>query len=392
MQHPRATPLPRRQRPPRTRGLLPRIGTWLRHWLMRWTAVDARLARMPRSDRERFYLHVMMCLRQSVLLLMFTMPLLFVADWARLYAQHGDLSITKLPQRLAMAALLVGWTCLLLFRRLQRHWHELIATAYLCLFGMCTAFVTIQEPAHLGMLHVVVALMLIIWLRIAVRPNTIAGATLVLCLPLATAMFVIKAPAGLWVAYALYCALATWIGLTNRAIFLENWLDLYLQRQSLQDRLHEDSLTGVSNRDAWEATGTSTHRRTMDIGVETCVIFFDLDHFKSINDRYGHAVGDAVLQEVSKVMKRNLRAGELLARLGGEEFVALLPCVALEDALRVAERIRAGVEALRTPVPVTLSAGVAQGHRSETLEALTARADTAMLQAKRDGRNRIAHS
>lgn len=391
MQQPSATPL---TRPPTLRAEddTPGAAGRLRHWLMRWNALEVRLARLPQGERSRFYIHTHAAVRQSVLLLMFAMPLLFLADWGRDFAQHGDLALPRLPQRLAMTALTMGWAGLLLFRGLQRHWQEVIGTAYLCLYGLCMAVITIQEPERLSMLHVVAALMLIIWLRVAVRPSTIAGVTLVLCLPLAIAMFVVDASPGLWLAYALYCTLAIWIGLTNRSLFLENWLDLYLLRQRLLERLHEDSLTGVSNREAWEATGTRTHRRTMDNGVDTCVIFFDLDHFKSINDRHGHAVGDAVLQEVSKVMKRNLRAGELLARLGGEEFVAMLPSVAMDDAVRIADRIRTGVQALCHPVPVTLSAGVAQALPDEPLEALTARADAAMLEAKRSGRNRIVRA
>lgn len=388
MQRQRATPFPHRS------GFANGRHHAMNHlqqarWPLRRSNLTERLSGLPQSERSRFYTHTYAAVRHSILLLMFAMPLLFMADWGRDYALYGEQAIQRLPMRLAMTLAMTAWASLLLFQRLQQRWQELIGTIYLCLYGMCLAAITIQEPARLSMLHLVVALMLIIWLRVAVRPKMIAVVALVLCLPLATAMFAVHASLELWLAYTLYCALGIWIGLTHRAVFLENWLDLYLMRRRLQEQLHEDSLTGVSNRDAWEATGVRAHRRAVDTGMDTCVIFFDLDHFKSINDRYGHAVGDAVLQEVSKVMKRNLRAGELLARLGGEEFVALLPCVAMEDAVRVAQRILTGVRNLHGPVPVTLSAGVAQARPHETLDALTARADNAMLRAKRTGRDHV---
>lgn len=119
------------------------------------------------------------------------------------------------------------------------------------------------------------------------------------------------------------------------------------------------------------------------------LIHFDLDRFKSVNDRHGHGVGDRVLEQAAGIIGAGLREGDPLARFGGKEFVALLPGADAEPAVRIAERIREQLSAARLQAPVTLSAGVAVAGPEETLDGLTARADAALLRAKQAGRNRV---
>lgn len=119
------------------------------------------------------------------------------------------------------------------------------------------------------------------------------------------------------------------------------------------------------------------------------MLYLDLDHFKQVNDMHGHAVGDGVLEAVAEVMRSHLRAEDVVARLGGEEFVALLPGIASSHAHEIAERIRHAVQALQGPASVTVSAGVYEAMAGESLEHAMQRADQAMLQAKREGRNRV---
>jgi diguanylate cyclase (GGDEF)-like protein len=121
------------------------------------------------------------------------------------------------------------------------------------------------------------------------------------------------------------------------------------------------------------------------------VVLADLDHFKSINDRFGHGVGDAVLRDVAYAMRRSLRTFELLYRLGGEEFALLLPGAAEDDATRIAQALRVAVEELETAgLRITCSFGVATARGQEiALEGLVARADAALYAAKRHGRNRV---
>jgi diguanylate cyclase (GGDEF)-like protein len=160
-----------------------------------------------------------------------------------------------------------------------------------------------------------------------------------------------------------------------------------------------DPLTSVANRRRFDEMLDVEWRRGCRTGSPLSLVLLDLDYFKLFNDTKGHQAGDDCLRRVARVLAGALgRAGDLVARYGGEEFVALLPSMGPEDALAVAERLRASVEALRLPhagspvAPVvTLSAGVATVVPEERLSsaALVAAADGALYQAKREGRNRV---
>jgi diguanylate cyclase (GGDEF)-like protein len=121
----------------------------------------------------------------------------------------------------------------------------------------------------------------------------------------------------------------------------------------------------------------------------------DIDHFKRINDSYGHAAGDAVLRQLADLLKRASRVEDLVFRYGGEEFAAVLPNASARAAVQIADRIRALVERYtflwdRQSVPVTLSIGVANLSGAEKdSQALIEAADAALYQAKRSGRNRV---
>ncbi|MDB5587642.1 MAG: hypothetical protein JWP26_2612 [Devosia sp.] len=151
-----------------------------------------------------------------------------------------------------------------------------------------------------------------------------------------------------------------------------------------------DPLTGMLNR---RALFDNLAGKAIEPGV--AVIMFDLDHFKAINDRLGHAVGDLVLQQFATIVLDNVRAADTAARLGGEEFCIVLGQMSSRSAVVVAERIRETFEATATPstgepVRATVSAGIAiSGSKAETFEQLLGRADSALYKAKRDGRNRV---
>jgi len=133
-------------------------------------------------------------------------------------------------------------------------------------------------------------------------------------------------------------------------------------------------------------------------GTSVALIFFDLDHFKKVNDTYGHAAGDTVLIEISAAVRRTLRLNELFARVGGEEFAILVPHGTIETTHILAERIRASVEKLEFdvgsehPIHVTLSLGVSELQAEDTAALLIERADAAMYEAKRSGRNKAVCS
>jgi diguanylate cyclase (GGDEF)-like protein len=156
-----------------------------------------------------------------------------------------------------------------------------------------------------------------------------------------------------------------------------------------------DPLTGVSNRRAFLQDGEAQLKRQASDARPTAVMLLDLDNFKSINDRFGHAVGDCVLEIFADVSSGCLRRIDLFGRLGGEEFAALLRDTTRERALAVAEEIRtAFAEATRDvdgrPVGATVSIGVVISYDSVLdLSALLAQADHALYRAKNSGRNRI---
>jgi diguanylate cyclase (GGDEF)-like protein len=154
-----------------------------------------------------------------------------------------------------------------------------------------------------------------------------------------------------------------------------------------------DPLTGMFNRRGFSEACARVIERESTAGRPVTVLIFDIDHFKSINDRFGHPAGDEILKLFSAVVVNSLRISDLSGRIGGEEFAALLPCP-LEEGVIVAERVREAFEASgivcdEGPVDTTVSIGVAGGPAGTELEVLLAAADTALYQAKRSGRNRV---
>jgi diguanylate cyclase (GGDEF)-like protein len=154
-----------------------------------------------------------------------------------------------------------------------------------------------------------------------------------------------------------------------------------------------DPLTGMFNRRGFAEACSRVIEREANAGRPATVLIFDIDHFKSINDRFGHPAGDEILKLFAAVVINTLRITDLSGRVGGEEFAALLPC-SLEDGVIAAERVRAafaasGIVADEGPVDTTVSIGVAGGPAGTELEVLLAAADTALYQAKRSGRNRV---
>jgi diguanylate cyclase (GGDEF)-like protein len=168
-----------------------------------------------------------------------------------------------------------------------------------------------------------------------------------------------------------------------------------LMRSDIQHRSDAviDQLTGMLNRNALKVRVQELSQQSSVTGEPIGLIIGDLDHFKNINDTHGHSVGDAVLKEVAYLMRKQLRAFDLAYRLGGEEFLILLPGSDLQHAEDLAERLRArvGVETVAGGIAVTMSFGVGASMPSETFDYSTvfADADAALYRAKREGRDRV---
>lgn len=158
-----------------------------------------------------------------------------------------------------------------------------------------------------------------------------------------------------------------------------------------------DSLTGLKNRRGLERAVEDLMRDAPGL-LGSALLLADIDHFKVVNDTYGHVLGDKVIRAVAHVLRSTIKGRDVAARLGGEEFAVLLPQTSLTGAAAVAEQIRGTVAQGRICRPddnesigqVTLSVGVAIGRPGDTLEALLERADAAMYDAKRAGRNRVS--
>jgi len=157
-----------------------------------------------------------------------------------------------------------------------------------------------------------------------------------------------------------------------------------------------DGLTGVSNRRSFDATIRKLAGEAMNSGENLAMLMIDIDHFKRVNDTWGHQTGDTVLRYLAKTLQKAVRGGDYVARYGGEEFAILLPRTDGKAAVSVAENIRLAlsrepIELEVTPpmTPVTVSIGVACYDPGEPLAEWVGRADAALYIAKRDGRNRV---
>lgn len=170
-------------------------------------------------------------------------------------------------------------------------------------------------------------------------------------------------------------------------------LQLLLQQNNLL--LQKDPLTGVFNRLAYNEQLEQEFQRWQRFGTDLAFIIWDVDFFKQINDKHGHAVGDTVLRNIAAHLAARLRSTDFVARYGGEEFVMLLPGADTEHAGQLAETIRQHIA--ETPIVVgdsvlhvTISCGITSFSAEDTPHTVFQRADQALYQAKHDGRNRCA--
>jgi diguanylate cyclase (GGDEF)-like protein len=170
-----------------------------------------------------------------------------------------------------------------------------------------------------------------------------------------------------------------------------------LRHASLAAAARTDAKTGLLNAGAWQREAAVEVTRADRAQTPLAVAIADIDHFKAVNDTYGHLAGDAVLAAVSAAMRDLLRDCDLCGRFGGEEFALLLPRTAAAQALEITERIRQGISQLAIPrdgttaIQVTISIGIAVPSQARrTLDDLLAAADHALYQAKRSGRDRVA--
>lgn len=183
--------------------------------------------------------------------------------------------------------------------------------------------------------------------------------------------------------------------------FLSNTLLKVLSHATIEKQAKQDGLTGLVNRRSFDEIIDDEFNRAQNMQMACSLILIDLDHFKLVNDNYGHQAGDEVLRRVSQILKeriKEIRSSDnvIAARYGGEELAVLLPDIGLAGTERVAEVIRHSIESAtiqfnETQIPVTASIGIStySQHTMESVESLVAAADSALYQAKAEGRNRV---
>lgn len=170
-----------------------------------------------------------------------------------------------------------------------------------------------------------------------------------------------------------------------------------LLRNQLQQKHTEamrDVLTGIPNRLAYEERLLSELARSKRYGQAFLFLVVDVDHFKKVNDTFGHSAGDRVLKIIAEVMQDNVRAADFIARYGGEEFVILMPETELKAGIKVAEKLRRKIEKCDfyyrdNPVKISISGGITESVAEDTVNSIFERADQGLYEAKKAGRNTI---
>lgn len=181
--------------------------------------------------------------------------------------------------------------------------------------------------------------------------------------------------------------------------WLQELAHLRAEIDELRRLVSHDPLTALYNFRFFQQAAKREMEATRRSGLPTCLILVDLDHFKQVNDQYGHEAGNEVLKQTAQVLTHTVRVSDIVCRYGGEEFVIILPQSRLPMSVQIAERLRAAIEAEpvnyeQTEIRLTASLGVAKFDRvvgEVSVEDLVKQADEYMYQAKQSGRNRVCH-
>lgn len=189
---------------------------------------------------------------------------------------------------------------------------------------------------------------------------------------------------------ALYSNFSFCIGFA--AVLSIVWLDLSAQRENLRVMATTDGLSGLMNRRTFDQVLQRELEYAERLSQPVALLMIDIDHFKEVNDQFGHAAGDEVIRRISRLLCVNTRATDAVARYGGEEFAMVLRGMQLEQAQSIAERLRTQIQTmvgLPDPIRVTASIGIAVACPGDTVATLMRRSDHALYESKRSGRNRV---
>ena len=194
--------------------------------------------------------------------------------------------------------------------------------------------------------------------------------------------------------YFYCCIIGTFAGLYIVLLFFS--LELSRTKKELQVLATTDSLTGLNNRRSFISYGNEFFRRACDTRRTFCILMIDVDHFKTINDTYGHLAGDIALKELGKFLIKSFRKTDYPARYGGEEFSVILPDTSCDEGIEISNKIRKHIENTRftiqeeQQIKLTISIGIACFEQNfDCFDSLLSKADAALYKAKEKGRNCI---
>lgn len=326
-----------------------------------------------------------------------------------LLAATGALVPWVAPAYLAAGVLLCTVQAALTRRRASDEAHDPYLTVPFTLAAIAVQLATMVAAPQVGLLPLLI--LLVIFGYAALRMSPSLGITLgvMALLPVATTIVLVGDQLALpaatlsqrlicaaWVTAVLARCIALGLMASHlRARLADRQVQLGEAMTQLERVAHRDELTGALNRRRMMALLAEEQRLQQTGGSSFAVVLFDLDHFKRINDAFGHQTGDEVLRRFTTLVLASARGADRLSRHGGEEFLLLLPNVSdLAIATAVAERVRAAVAGFEWPrlapgLAVTTSAGVALAQRGEPTATLIARADAALYRAKHQGRDRV---
>ncbi|HET6546513.1 MAG TPA: GGDEF domain-containing protein [Rhodanobacteraceae bacterium] len=206
----------------------------------------------------------------------------------------------------------------------------------------------------------------------------------------AAVLLLAHAPLDQVLRYAIYLFIALSIGVIIAGAMVSIHIRGFMLEQRLRAAAFFDHLTGVLSRHRFFELGQQAIGRAHREGGGLSALYIDVDHFKRLNDELGHEAGDEALVQMASVLCAELRAGDLLGRLGGEEFAVLLPVMSPENAVLAAERLRRAICGIKyRQWPLSVSIGVAALEPGQDLDSLLRYADTALRKAKLSGRNRV---
>ena len=257
---------------------------------------------------------------------------------------------------------------------------------------LTATFLTIPVPGHFMQVagrRSLFELMPIALLALMARPASTWAVALTMLVVAVVRARVAGTPQSGAALYWLFTAVAIGFGLMLNRYRLDFAITTFRMRQRLHRQASTDALTGLANRSGWERAASEAYEDAVRRGAPVSVGFFDIDRFKAVNDTHGHAMGDAVLEQLAAILRERLPPRSQAARLGGEEFVVLAtdqPPAAVEGYM---QRVRAEFAQALSELGVTVSAGIAHRQAAETLPQQLRRADLALYEAKAAGRDRL---